>query len=789
MGGKKKVNSEEYYNILTQCNIFTPAATLKTLASTSEWEKAAKMLKISIKPQTLYLYVKKNTENILCRLEKNFCEQNNVNKNVESNHNSVFEEEKRESSSPSSDESSEENSLNCENIFVSNAQEEFEKSKKLNPKLKACDIIENQCSLNINIMQDIIETDQPSQKIVLIPNRWTIAMTRALNSTLGIKCPYSFKKGQVYSSSNKWFDFYGWCPECKNYIYGVCPKKPTSNSEKVTLEILTLDTKSIPHIKKRPFFGHERREAKTKLKHMTAYQYRLEMINEKMKFGDFIPTDIPSLEVLRKVKEEAMNNYINLQGPKEPLQSLIYLSTQNDINSTIVVDATGSLMKSLVVHETTSSHIMLYQLLSWFEDEQFNILKNEYAPLDQLVSTKQDTNTVRNWIGNWVHRNKKHPTQTVTDCSLVLLNALSMELNGCSYKEFNIKCLLYLQLEGKYNPQLTSFIRLDRAHFINAICRWKIWKSPKNSTAKDFYTYIFGYALTIKEFKTMEKLILAAFVISQRSKDSIKESINKSKDLTFNVTLEDTMDNDNQHLQKDQMTNYINSLYEKSTKYIDKNTSLSPMPNNFYLPDIKDNMILLFTQFPSFSLVMKSYFSGSSEVASTCRSESYNKDLKENLELRGVISVNKFVLWHSSIIKAQTNLCFASIKEYKNLQKNCSNVQPDKENFSHSDVSEKDNEEENVEIIDEIPNSNENIDSQSFYLINHNYESFKNTVDFSSTICEDKNDSQKINKKVSKAKNNPPKIVQIKKKAKGDTQNIVQIKNKALIRNGSKRNL
>ncbi|KAL7305664.1 hypothetical protein TKK_0002384 [Trichogramma kaykai] len=266
-------------------------------------------------------------------------------------------------------------------------------------------------------------------------------------------------------------------------------------------------------------------------------------------------SDIPSLEVLRKIKEEALNKLINLEGPKDPIKFLLFLH----INPILIVDATGSLMKNVVVEETSSSHIMLYQLLSWFEDNTCNILKSEYAPLDQMISSKQDTSTVRNWIANW-----------------------------CSYKEFQTKCLKYLQNSEQLNPELKTFIRLDRAHIINSVRRWKIWTDKVHPKVKDFYTRIFGYAITVDKLEDMKKLIFAAFYLSQCkviaknsladqlmkwlmthfTEPEVKNTINVSKNLSTNlndsVILENSQEDIEQHLEDDSMVHFINSIYKQT---------------------------------------------------------------------------------------------------------------------------------------------------------------------------------------------------------------------------------
>lgn len=235
------------------------------------------------------------------------------------------------------------------------------------------------------------------------------------------------------------------------------------------------------------------------------------------------------------------------------------------------------------------------------------MIKSEYAPLDQLLLTKQDTNTVRNWIGDWARRNKKHPRETVTDCSLVLLNALCLEFNHCSYKEYQVKCLDFLLSDGQMDPGLKTFIRLDRAHLINSICRWNIWKTVETAK-KDFYTRIFAYALTINNFDDMKLLIEASFVIcesqsfkqnsynhymmkwlmkqfaGQEEHDTSTSSVN-AEDSSLDNSIEDIK----KYLHSNGMLNFIHSLQKTAEQHVNENDSISVIANYFYLPQVKKN--------------------------------------------------------------------------------------------------------------------------------------------------------------------------------------------------------
>ena len=48
------------------------------------------------------------------------------------------------------------------------------------------------------------------------------------------------------------------------------------------------------------------------------------MIDDLMEFGDIEPPDVPSKEVCRKVRVEAVDEALNLKGPKNVIKSFMY---------------------------------------------------------------------------------------------------------------------------------------------------------------------------------------------------------------------------------------------------------------------------------------------------------------------------------------------------------------------------------------------------------------------------------------------------------------------------------
>ncbi|KAL7301566.1 hypothetical protein TKK_0005583 [Trichogramma kaykai] len=332
---EKKIDVKTYIEVLKDFEIFLPNGDLRTLASTKEWESATKIINKKLKPITVYLHVKNNIENIKnCLQEIFFGEQKleNVKHNdedeksfksetsetsenseeenlIESSTKVESESEESGKESHKNNENSEEENLIESSTKVESESEESEKEShknnekvmkinpnlkrnqviKLNPELQSCKLI---LSKEVEI-EDLYAKDiLPNDDNKLPPYLWTSALIRVLSEKLKIKCPYNFRKGQVYTSyDDRYFDFEGTCPVCKNFIYGVCIKKPIQG-EILKIYIDTLNTESIIHVKKRPVFGEQRRKMMSQLKYMTAYHLRSEMINDNASFNDYLPPDI-----------------------------------------------------------------------------------------------------------------------------------------------------------------------------------------------------------------------------------------------------------------------------------------------------------------------------------------------------------------------------------------------------------------------------------------------------------------------------------------------------------------
>lgn len=65
--------------------------------------------------------------------------------------------------------------------------------------------------------------------------------------------------------------------------------------------------------------------------------------------------------------------------------------------------------------------------------------------------------------------------------------------------------------------------------------------------------------------------------------------------------------------------------------------------NNYDLPKITDNLIMLFDQFPAWTNVMRVHYSSTNTVSTSTGSECHYRIMRRDYGLNSLISLNRFV--------------------------------------------------------------------------------------------------------------------------------------------------
>lgn len=148
------------------------------------------------------------------------------------------------------------------------------------------------------------------------------------------------------------------------------------------------------------------------------------------------------------------------------------------------IDATGSVIKNVKKLDESTLHLFLYQAVV--------PLKMKILPVLQMISEKHDANILTYWLREWLRSGASCPTEVAIDYSFALLNAATLAFNDCNLSTYVENCMKTLQDNNHTSPK--CIIRIDIAHLIKTVCRWKCFHN-KHPRIKDFFVRCVG-ALT-----------------------------------------------------------------------------------------------------------------------------------------------------------------------------------------------------------------------------------------------------------------------------------------------------
>jgi len=320
-------------------------------------------------------------------------------------------------------------------------------------------------------------------------------------------------------------------------VISFAEKKHLEN-EPLKLKISIPNYENIDHTFncKRPLKGEQRKTKGKELQKTEGYLMQKELVNRTMAFGDKIPPHVFSTEVLRKAKQNYRDKSLGIEV-NDPIKSLIelkylmpyagsihlisadqfivhYWSPEQQLvfndsckskvnNCRLCIDATGQLVKKITRTSQgfKSSHIFLYAA----------VLHNGLfqTPVSQMLSEAQDMSTISYWLNQWIRSGAKLPHEIVCDYSYALIGAITFSYCQMSRSRYCDICLKVLQNKETSTPPV--FIRLDIAHFVKMICRWKCLGKGR---IKEFFVrslIILVESETLEQFEdTFVKIVVIA---------------------------------------------------------------------------------------------------------------------------------------------------------------------------------------------------------------------------------------------------------------------------------------
>lgn len=525
-----------------------------------------------------------------------------------------------------------------------------------------------------NELKPIINEKDPSR--FQLPKGWTHRVENMIIQATKTLCPFMFKKGWIVKKDDT-IKITGKCNECGNEVKVLCDSFINR-----TFVIKTKDSSGIKHFSKRPMSNYRREEIGKKLINEKPLKVRRGLAKETIEYGQVDGPEIPKSPVLRKIAQEAIfKKYGVKSSVKDIVDEIYWMKSQdtwsnsliqiNDIpfsvifvtpqqldlwksvssqpDLTVSVDAAGRFVKKIKSGGEVTSHIFLYIIST--------SIGRKIYPLFQFISEYQASNFIKHCFDLWLAKGSPVPQEITMDHSKALLNACCLSFNKCTYKQYLVKVYDGL-LNNEVNP-FHCFVRIDIAHLIKAITRWKCFTGC-DPCVKDFYTRLIGFLSKIESATEFFKIIRWIFTVCQNSDRSVVSAelgflfelikfheIQKcSKDCECDeccgeLKLADSEEEDN-YVDSEvvPIKSIIEEIIEETRRSSNKAENSS---NKYYCPNFIVNFSALCQEFVAWTNAATKFFSSQNLVATSGRSESLFSDLRHITNIHRPISAHLFI--------------------------------------------------------------------------------------------------------------------------------------------------
>lgn len=518
------------------------------------------------------------------------------------------------------------------------------------------------------------------------PHVWTNIIAEEFYKQHRLPCAFHFKRAEVNTSTERrhFLKIKGYCidEDCKNLFFGYADQEPCDHLE-FLIKVRTRNTLFDNHAEvKRVVNGLRREEIGKACVAEGCHVTQKRLARELLKRGDTEGPIIPSLDVLRQVKHEvndknlkikksdgndliqtifsmqyeqpfigsiqdvAYNPFFCFYGtPEQKTTSLQYWNQTKDF-SKVTIDASASMMQKLKrPHGLKSAHLFLYCIVIHFD----NKILSDY----QMVSESQETEAIEFWLKRWIRQVTRKPKEVVTDFSRALLSACSKAFNYVTLKKYIDHAFDSITQNGGVATEFAStYIRVDVAHFIHMVCRWKCLKDHPSRPVRDFlirciallvdcqnladFCEVFGLlcVLTLQNYEDTEVCV----EISNSARDARRklENIIKVRRLDVNgylAILDDggkpveytpTVDSDHLVNSQSPIASFIGHLIDKAA--VEKGVGTDV--NAYRLPVLVDQLRRIGKEFPLWSAVGMPYFV---DHATSSPSESNFENIKNKV--------------------------------------------------------------------------------------------------------------------------------------------------------------
>lgn len=513
---------------------------------------------------------------------------------------------------------------------------------------------------------------------ILSPNEWTDIIFDAFFKRYRFPCAYIFKRAKVHPSPDSlyYIQIIRKCKskKCCNPFFGFVEKKPGIN-EDLHIKIKTRDTSLDNHeVVKRLLRGVKRKVIGKEVAIEGCSNYQKRMARENGKIGEIEPPNMYKSSVLNQAKKEYVDSELNVEltdgrdlirtiekmmttppyaGSIQAVGSnpfFVFYMTTPQLHAYneycrlqkwlfINIDTTGSIIRTIKRSDNTETgHVFLSAIVINFDNTTLIVC--------QMISERHTTEFIEFWLRTWIRNGALKPKEAVSDYSRALLSAMSLAFNNQTIKSYVADQFAAVSTKNQIS-KLNTYIRVDVAHLIHAVSRWKCFEKVNHACIREFFIRCVALMVDAETFEEFRELIFLTFIVAVNDyEDSVISSkispkVARKKLGTFIASAtkiinipdpDDTANLGDESILEDvchdsditSVRKWIDGIFRSAKKITQTGSEL----NAFYLPKFAERLIILVAEFPLWTGVV---LPNDKKHATSSYVEGYFNDLKTRI--------------------------------------------------------------------------------------------------------------------------------------------------------------
>lgn len=137
-----------------------------------------------------------------------------------------------------------------------------------------------------------------------------------------------------------------------------------------------------------------------------------------------------------------------------------------------------------------------------------------------MLSEKHEAEFIEYWIRTWLRSGAMKPAKAVSDYSRALLLAMCLAFNNITLKSYIQRC--FAHIKKSLPVKISTHIRVDVAHLIHLVSRWKCFKLISHLEVKQFFLRCVALMIETSDLQTFERIFtLTCTVAVQKYNNSM----------------------------------------------------------------------------------------------------------------------------------------------------------------------------------------------------------------------------------------------------------------------------